>query len=106
MIPVVRGVIRSNGIGIDVVGAGIDVGEDRRDPLPLEGMGRGDERERRHDDLARHPAREWRSPGRPWRCTSRRSPNAESLCDPMLKLLHERTIVREALICEDPSDMP
>ena len=51
--PVVRGVISCLDRGrVEVVRPRVDVAEDRRDLLPLQGVGGRDERERRHDDLA------------------------------------------------------
>ena len=73
--PVVRGVISSSTRArIEVVGARVDVAEDRRDLLPLERVSGRDERERGDDHLAaRGRPRGSRSRGRPCRCTSRRS---------------------------------
>ncbi len=42
---------------IEVVRPRVDIAKDRREPLPLQGVGRRNERERRHDDLARQPQR-------------------------------------------------
>ena len=70
MIAVVRGVIsRAHRLRIQVVRVGVDVGEDRCDPVPLQRVRGRDEGERRDDDLAGQSERpDQRSRGRSCRC--------------------------------------
>ena len=52
----VRGVIFARHVlGIDIVGAGIDVGENRRGPDVSDHIYRRDESERRHDHFVARP---------------------------------------------------
>jgi hypothetical protein len=81
---------------VDVVRPRVDVAEDGRDLLPLQGVRRRHERERRHDDLAGQPRRtdgdlERHRPVAHGDAVRDAQPGG----DGRLELLHERPVVRQ-----------
>ena len=103
MMPVVRGVIsRSTCSGSRLWVPGVDVAEDRGDLLPLQGVGRGDEGEGRHDDLAFKPEGADRDlQGDGGVAHGDAVLDADVLGDPALKLLNDGAVVGEVATVED-----
>ena len=91
----------AHGFGIEVVGGRVDVGEDRRDALPVQCVGGGDEGPRGHDHFAFQSQRT----DRDFQCdgaVAHRDAvlDAEVRCDALLELLHHRPVVGQPLVVE------
>ncbi len=82
---------------IELIGAGGDVAEDRRQALPQEGVRRRDERERRQDDFAGE-AQGAKHESEGGRRVARRDAvlHARKRGDAPLELAHERPLVSES----------
>ena len=90
-------------LGIKGMGARIDIAKNRRDPLPLNGVGRGDKSEGWNDDLALQPQganRDLQS----HRTIAHRNTvfHANQVGDSLLELFYERTIVGKPARVEYP----
>ena len=92
---------------VDVVRGRIHVGEDRRDSLPLQGMGSRNKRVARHNNLAVHAEC---SRGDLDRCGGITHGqcmfDAKNLRNLLFELLHHRPVVRQPAAVKDVGDQP
>ena len=95
----------AHGGGVEVVGGGIDVGEDRRDTLPVERVRRGDEGPGGNDHLAFESQRADGDLQRD-RAVAHRDAvlDAEVFGDALLELLHHGAVVGQPLVVQDLVD--